>query len=560
MRILTVVLFLSLLLSASGGALVVTEQTTAPALAAAERSAPTALAAAQQATPPELAEKDSLALARQTTPPRPADEDSSALGICEGVVQLFKQHPGALWPGYDLAATPFIYYMPGKWALLLNHTDAAEDFGPYPDEWPKIGTDAQLHKGPYANLEGQLAFDLAIGDAQVAAVPYEEERSSVDRVAFLVHENFHQYQYDHFGEIPWEREELYPIDDRENTALAYVEMRLLMDALEAAKENDTGRCTARVKEFVAVRDHRWQRSDPFVARLEQGQELEEGTAKYVETKGVDLFARLEYSSVLGDRASALDEGLASINVYDYLLDEFRQRTKGNSVSPEDMPRNRIYPVACAQAILLDYFGIDWKTKAQEAGPAFTFAGVFEDPLGVEKSDFPGLLKSARDAYGYSTILAATDSLLREYEAGYAAELKTFEGQKGCRFEIELSSKNLRRSRTSTAKKWLVERGSTELRSHFDVYSLESASDQTFLLQVHDTGVLERNDWGAMTKKIVFFVPELAPVVVDGTELAKTSGRVEFESLEIAGEKMTFRCSKRGTIEKTDGRIVITLLP
>jgi len=532
-----------MILSVSGGALVVTEQTTAPALAAAEPSASTALATTQQAPPPELTGPDSL-----------------ALGICEGVVQLFKQHPGALWPGYDLGATPFIYYMPGKWALLLNHSERVYGFEPYPEEWPKIGTDALLHVGAYENLEGQIAFDLAIGDAQVAAVPFMEGKPLVDQFAFLVHENFHQYQYHHFGEIPWEREELYPIDDRENTALAYVEMRLLTDALEAAKANDTGRCTARVKEFVAVRDHRWQRSDPFVARLEQGQELEEGTAKYVETKGVDLFARLEYSSVLGDRASALDEGLASINVYDYLLDEFRQRTKGNSVSPEDMPRNRIYPVACAQAILLDYFGIDWKTKAQEAGPAFTFAGVFEDPLGVEKSDFPGLLKSARDAYGYSTILAATDALLRDYEVGYAAELKTFEGQKGHRFEIEMSSQNLKRSRSSTATKWLVERGSTELRSHFDVYSLESASDQTFLLQVHDTGVLERNDWGAMTKKIVFFVPELAPVVVGGAELAKTSAPVEFESLEIAGEKMTFRCSKRGTIEKTDGRIVITLLP
>jgi hypothetical protein len=496
----------------------------------------------------------------EQNPPELTGQDSLALAVCEGVVELFKQHPDALWPGYDLAATPFVCYMPGKWALLVNHSDRVAGFGRYPDTWPKIGTDALLHVGTYENLEGQIAFDVEVGDLQVAAVPFEEERTSIERLAFLLHENFHQYQYHHFGEIPWEREELYPIDDRENTALACVESRLLMDALEAAKANDTVKCTARVKEFVAVRDHRWQRSDPFVARLEQGQELEEGTAKYVETKGVDLFARLEYSSLLAGQGAALAEEFSAVNTYDYLLAEFRQRTKGNSISPEDMPRNRIYPVACAQAILLDYFGIDWKTKAQEAGPAFTFAAVFEDPLGVERAEFPGLLKSAKDAYGYPTILAATDSLLREYEAGYAAELKSFEKQPGVRVEIEMSSKNLKRSRSSTAKKWLVERGSTELRNHFDVYSLESASDRTFLLQVRDAGVLERNDWGARTRKIVFFVPELASVVADGAEFAKGTAPVEFESLEMAGEKLTLHCSGRGTIDRTDRRIEIILLP
>ena len=543
MRMVVIVVAATLSLTVSGGALVVTEQATPPVLAAGERSASTALAATQQAAPTELAGQDSLALA-----------------TCEGIIQLFRQHPGALWSGYDLSATPFVYYMPGKWAVLLNHLGSAEGFERYPDTWPRIGTDALLHVGPYENLEGQIAFDVTVGDLEVAAVPFEEERTSIERVAFLLHENFHQYQYHHFGEIPWEREELYPTDDRENTALACVEMRLLMDALEAVKANDTARCTARVKEFVAVRDYRWQRGDPFVARLEQGQELEEGTAKYVETKGVDLFARLEYSSSFAGQGAALVEEFSAINTYDYLLAESRQRIAGNSISPEDMPRNRIYPVACAQAILLDYFGIDWKTKAQEAGPAFTFAGVFEDPLGVEKAEFAGLVRSAKEAYGYPAILAATDSLLREYENGYAAELNAFESQPGVRVEIEMSSQNLRRSRSSSARKWLVDRGATELRSHFDVYSLESATDRSLLLQVRDAGVLEHNDWGARTKKIAFFVPELASVVADGAELTKTSAPDGFESLEIVGEKLTFRCSDRGTIDKTDGRIVIKLLP
>jgi hypothetical protein len=489
-----------------------------------------------------------------------AAQDTLALAICEGVVELFKQHPGELWPGYDLAKTPFIYYMPGKWALLLNVTEPVTAFERYPEEWPRIGTDALVHIGPYENLDGQIAFDVPVGDLQVAAVPFEKDRATVERVAFVLHENFHQYQYQNFGEIPWQREELYPIDDRENTALAFVEMRLLMSAIEAAKANDPARCTERFKEFIAVRSDRWNRSDPFVERFEQGQELEEGTAKYVETKGIDLFAWLEYKSAVTPDSASIVREIPAVNVYDYLLDEFRRRMSGNSISPEDMPRNRIYPVACAQALVLDFVGIEWKTKAQQAGAQFTFAGLFEEYLEIERIEFPALLQEAKDACGYGKVLAATDALLRDYQAGYAAELKAFEEQGGYRLEIDMSAQNLRRSRSSAARKWLVDRGATELRNHFDVYSLESATDETFLLQVKDTGVLERNVWAAKTKTVAFFVEKEPSVAVDGVELDIKDGSAAFQTLEITGDNVKLDCVRPGTIAKTGKTIVVTLTP
>ncbi len=295
-------------------------------------------------------------------------------------------------------------------------------------------------------------------------------------------------------------------------------------------------------------------------RFEQGQELEEGTAKYVETKGIDMFAWLEYkSAVTADSASIVQE-IPAVNKYDYVLGEFRQRMTGNSVLPEDMPRNRIYAVACAQALLLDFFGIEWKTKAQQAGTQFAFAKLFEEYLGIERIEFPSLLQAAKDACGYGKVLAATDALLRDYQAGYAAELKAFEDQAGYRIEIGMSARDLRRSRSSTARKWLVDRGATELRNHFDIYTLESSTDETFLLQVKDAGILEHNGWAAKTKKVAFFVDKEPSVAVDGVELAIKDGSAAFRTLEIAGDDVKIDCVRPGTIARTGKKFVIILTP
>ena len=36
-----------------------------------------------------------------------SDQDLDALKVCEGIIQLFKQYPDSVWPGYNLAQKPF---------------------------------------------------------------------------------------------------------------------------------------------------------------------------------------------------------------------------------------------------------------------------------------------------------------------------------------------------------------------------------------------------------------------------------------------------------------------
>jgi hypothetical protein len=486
-------------------------------------------------------------------------EDSDALGICRGVIHLFQQFPDAVWPGYNLAERPFIFYMPGRWALLLNYSGGPEGFTPYPQDWPDLGTEAMLYEGQYGGLVGQLAFNLPIDSVKVVAVGFQE-RSPLDVFGYIVHENFHQYQFGAFGEIHWEREERYPIQERDNTAMAYLEMRLLMDALELAAADKEQECRDCLSQFVAVRYLRWERADPFVRSYEQGEEINEGTAQYVEMKSIALLKQMDVEGPGGRLAPALSDELSSTAMPDYLLGDFRERLTGNSISPADMSRYRIYPVGSAQGLLLDYLGIDWKRKAQAAGPEFTFAGLFKDHLNIDKDRFESLLAKAKEKYAYDEVLAATDRLIQEYEAGFKTELAAFESQPGYRLEVDLSTRgeSLSRSRSSSAAKWVVDNGTRELRKHYNVYVLKS---DKLLIELQDMGVLEEYDWDAGWRQVVFLVDEMPAITLDGTRLEAADGNAyRFDSIEILGDRAKVSYSKPGTVTVSGRDLKVNLVP
>ncbi|HEX7402331.1 MAG TPA: hypothetical protein VF369_09145 [candidate division Zixibacteria bacterium] len=492
-----------------------------------------------------------------------SDEDLTALKICEGVIQLFKQFPDSAWPGYNLVERPFIFYMPER-ALLFNYPHKVDGFTGYPKDWPDLGTIVQVHEGQYDNLTGQLYFALPIDTIDVAAIPYLH-KSIVDLFAFIVHENFHEFQqygnHPAFGEIPWEREELYPIQDRQNTALAYLEMRLLMDALKMMQAGDREKCGEYVKQFVAVRDYRWKQGDPFVKRYEQAEEINEGTAKYVEVKSVSLVPKLMYVSSLDGLTTPLLADFDSLTLYRYLLDDFQNRITGNAISPVDVGRYRIYPVGSAQGVLLDYLKIDWKDQTQRAGPEFTYVQLFKQSLKIKDDQLAALLEKARENYDYEKVLASTDKLIQEYTESYNKDLAAFEAQSGYRIEIDLSSKNLSRSSSSSAKRWTVERGTKSLRSHYDVYVLRTVQNSDLLLEIHDTGILEQDDWDKRIKKIVFFAPEITSLSLDGKILDLTQVTPsQFKNIELSGNNLKLNYAKPGTIAISDHTVRINLLP
>ncbi len=492
-----------------------------------------------------------------------SDYEFKILKICEGVIQLFKQQSGSIWPGYDLSEISFIVYIPGKWTLLFNTNIEIDPFASYPEDWPELGTAVLYHKGPYKGLVGQLAFNFEVGDFKTVAIGFPEEfiesvsQPELRIFGTIIHEAFHQYQFEHFGEIPWAREELYPIHFKRNSALAYLEMRLLMDALLQMKNDDKERCREYMEQFIAVRNDRWKHGDPFVAHYEQGMEINEGTARYVEMKSIDLMSRSGYESSLKKLTSPLKENSQTFSMPDLLIRDFHDRMKDNFIAPEDMLRNRIYPVGSAQGFLLDYFGIDWKGKAQQAGTEFTFMNIFKEALNIDERTLEQLLVKAKKTYGYDKILFSTGESIKRYLEGYQKELDRFESQSGYRIEIAFAYKSISRSRMSQAKKWIIGKGKRTLCSNYEVYTLRS-DDLSF--ELHHSGLLEEDDWNAKKKKLIFYTPENLSIKLDDEllEAVKDSPQ-QFENVEMSGTSFKFISSKEGIISSTQNIMRINLI-
>jgi hypothetical protein len=499
------------------------------------------------------------------------DMELDILRVCEGVIQLFEHRSGDIWPGYDLARQPFLVYIPERWALLLNCGDGAEGFGPPPPNWPDVGTNICYKEGQVGNLVGQLAFGYDAGGVRTVAVGFPESMSEsfedleLKMFAYVVHEAFHEYQNEVFGDIEWAREQVYPIEDVENAALAYLEMALLVDAVEAAWADDAELAREATAQFVAVRSHRWARTDSFIATYEGGKETREGTARYVELRCLDFARVLDYQSSVPD-APPLKDGLAPAVLPGFLLDDFRDSMLDGAIPIEDLPRNRIYPVASAQGFLLDYFDVDWQPEAERSTRDFTYARLLGERLELTEEDHAALIEAAKARHGYPDLLAAAGRSIESHLAAYREALAVFEQQRGSRIEIAFDTNGLYRSRSTSARRLVVDRGVHELCDRYDVYTLER--DETFF-ELHGVGLLEVNDYDGYRKTVVFYAPSVETVTVDGDAIAAPASATpvpnerdaevrRFTALRIVGDGFELAHKGAGTIAVDASGVVVDL--
>lgn len=477
------------------------------------------------------------------------------------IVKLFREKSELIWPDFDLSLQPFILYIPNKWVLLVNYDKDIDGFSTYPEDWPDIYTDAKLRLGDVSGLNGQLQFNFEIDSIKTLAIGFPEGFFKVDEpfttleiFAFIIHESFHQFQRQSFGEIPWAREEKYPILDSENSTLCYIEMQLLRNALIAMNADDEEKCRELLKDFATVRENRWQIADKFVKQYEQGQELNEGTAKYVEVKSILL---LRESKNIGsyDNDPNLYALLTSDKAEKYLELEFNQIMGNNSISPDDMIRNRIYPTGAAEGILLDYTGIEWKKKAQKAGTYFTFSGLINDAIPIETKTAKSGLSGILEEYSYNSIKSNTTQQIKEYTELYESELKEFGNQTGVRTEIIFNYKSLARAGNTRAKKWIMKNGSESLCMDYRLFKLET---ETLMCLLQNIAVYQIYDWENKHIKVVFITEKLDSAIVNDIEYPIQNIRqTEFENLCIIGQGIEIHIKHSGRIELTGKNIIIT---
>jgi hypothetical protein len=492
--------------------------------------------------------------------------DLITLQVCEGILHLFQDSPDAVWPGFDLSSRPFVVYRPNRWALLLGHRGEAPGFGAYPSTWPELGFPTFFHAGRYENLSGQLVFGFPVGDKNAVAVGIPDDLSAVPGagnvpaeaflLGYIVHESFHQYQMEHFGNVESPSEERYPILDVENSALAALEMHVLLAAVAEAERGDQQACAEAAGQFVAVRAERWKRADEFVKTFEPGLELWEGTAKYVEVRAIALTGALRYTARVPTE-KPLPELLIGLTVPRLLRMNFEERLTEGAIAPDDMPRNRVYPVAATQCFLLDVLGIDWRVAAQRAAADFSYLALLHERLALDERELERLLARVKERHGYDQLKTVTVAQIEKYHAGFEEALATFERQTGMRVEVTLPTNGLARSRTSFGRKWLMDGGRRSLcRNH--VYVLRRSDTR---LEIRESMVLELNDWEARKRTAISFAHGAVEVTVDGKPVALDDGlEARFERVSLHADDVSVESSAPGTIRRLNGRLLVDLAP
>lgn len=479
-------------------------------------------------------------------------EGRTLLKVTTGITYVFKNFAPEIWDGYNLYRQPYLAYLPGEFALYLNAKIAPEGFEAYPVNWPDLGTTAFIHYGKYDDLSGQFAFDYNIDSTITFAMglPKNLLFSFPNPTFFLlsttIHEGFHQYQHQHFGEIPWAREEKYPILDVQNTALASLEMHILKDALLAMFAGQQKQMEELLKQFAGVRDYRWNHSAAFIRKYEQGQEINEGTARFVEMKAVQCLLSLKSKKTDKPLLLELAQEIDTLSFKKILLNDMESRLTGLAVAPENMLRNRIYPIGAYLGFLLDGLHIEWKKAFQSAGSTISFHGLLIKHFAMDQRALDKYMQQAKSSYPYQKIYAQAKTLIDKYLSGYEKTFNEFDNQPGIKVAIDIPASGLRRFRSSKEKKWIVEQGKITLCRKYNLYSLEK---KALKLEVHNKGLLDQSDWDNNRKRVLFFVPNMTEIKLDGrsVDLRKPMS-VNFISIEISGSDFKFKAESKGVLK------------
>ncbi len=487
------------------------------------------------------------------------------LKVAAAVHFTFKHCAEEIWPGYDLSVTPYVVYMPEDFVLYLNAKNAPADFQPYPPDWPDPGARAFIHFGCYRDLVGQFAFNFRIDSTLTFAMGmpkdllFSLEQPSYALLSTTIHEGFHQYQRTHLGEIPWAREERYPILDVENTALASLEMQILKGAVKAMFQGNDQQMEALLKEFTAVRSYRWKQSHPFVRKYEQSQEINEGSARYVEMKAMDCFLKLDSTRISNQLFRDIRQELSGISIQTLLLDDMNARLSGMAVPPSDMLRNRIYPLGAALGFLLDRLGVDWKMKFQAAGAEISFPGLLEEHFKLDSTQMANWAARAKTDFLYPAIRSAAQTLIDVYLTEYQNALEQFNRQPGIRMAIHLTNSGIQRFRSTRNKKWVVENGKKLLCLHYNLYSLKSLKKKRLRLEIHDRGVLDENNWQNRRKTVTFYTAQIRSLMLDGKPVeGELNTEQKFTRIKIEGHHFQLEAHTKGAIQYKKNAIIINL--
>jgi len=177
-------------------------------------------------------------------------------------------------------------------------------------------------------------------------------------------------------------------------------------------------------------------------------------------------------------------------------------------------------------------------------------------LGTDSARSESVAFQVKTRYGYQRVSKATDANIRRFRDEYNQHLRAFEVQSGYRIQVALSSSKLLRSRSTRGVRWVMDGGAWELCPLYLSYVLES---DALSLHVHNTGVLEGNDWTARRKTAAFFARKVQSVTLNGAPFpVRPDSTCRFDSLRVKGADFDVACLRPGTLTISGRRLVIEL--
>lgn len=358
-----------------------------------------------------------------------------------------------IWPGWNATHTPLLIYMPGKQDVLINHPKPPPGFVPYTGPVKFPGGRIFIKNGPtLIQFDGQnTATDvngvqtLVVADTMSSRRQWLEnfaaqakgtsdlkstidsnlEPNPLDSMLMFAHEAFHVFQHSVAKDKAGNEMALvkYPSLSVDNNAGYNLEAAALREAIRAKDPRP-----AAIR-WLAIRQERRKALDPKLVAYEDGTEFNEGLAKYVEWKALEVlktrkpipemwlvqgFRGYEHSEKEQDRL---------LNAMDSIM---TGRTNINNDPFGASPvRFRLYYSGMGVAALLDRLGMPWK-KAILEDKAATLTSLATAALKASPGELEAAWSAVRASDAHSKAVESRQKLATDGEVHIKEVLGSFD--------------------------------------------------------------------------------------------------------------------------------------
>jgi hypothetical protein len=469
-------------------------------------------------------------VAQQIATDSPGDYFPSLLSAV--VINDAKRHAGL--------AVGFKQFPPGFNAVEQGWTPDAVAYGPLGEDFA------------YANTTW-MWNGQRITTYMLDAVGGPEEDGAL-RLRLMFHEAGHTFAHNHLPALSKFAAHVrfgfaYPIYDAENSALARLEAKLL---IEAYQQRRSGKPLLQIaREFVAIRQLRYSWLTAELVSFEQDNETNEGLAEYFGKSalrrwlatGIKLDPALAAAARLGNLAAA--EQSTNAESAGFLADSEKVRL--------GLTREWAYHTGPAIGYLLDAAAPGW-LRQLEKSPPLTLWDVLRNSLALNDRDASRLVETVEKRYDWSSLLAEEKQAQQQRKLQHEHMIADLEHGEGTVIRVEMASvvteKNVRF--------YFDPRGIINVGEGREIYPsfFELKAEPDYDAKVERRVLVDKARWALATR-----LPsaEKLRVTASGAPVTLSENGGAYRDLRVVADSLEVRMRSARAVMKNDV-LTITAIP